>query len=228
LVNKGSNVFRLTKCYRTDTYDLFDAFENIRKGIFPKSSTHFQIHFAQNDKDINSIVGKLISCVNIDTTQFIAWQNKDVYKLNQWVQSQLIKKQKIGPAQFKGYYEGDRVVYTGENNKHECTNAMIGQVVKVTSRSMTINWDGKKESVYSDSTVDVSLAYCITVHKSQGSEYNNVVVPCYDVDKMMACLDRRWLYTAVTRAKQHISVIATQNIKEFVAEPLRNIPLHCI
>ena len=52
---------------------------------------------------------------------------------------------------------------------------------------------------------NVILAYAMTCHKSQGSEYRNVVVLCHSANRRM--LSREWLYTAVTRAKERVILL---------------------
>ena len=230
LVERGVNVNKLTKCYRVDAPDLFQAYDSIRKGVLPPSSEHFKAQILPDDKAINSAIGKIINKLSPDDilqrrVQFIAWQNKDVYKINMWIQAGLLKSQHVGPAQHKGYYLNDRVVYMGDN-KDSCTNAMTGRVIKVEPKSMTVRWDDTNGTTpFTSDTKDLALAYCMTVHKSQGSEYEQVIVPCYEAEKMASCLDRRWLYTAVTRAKEQVTMIATQHIKEFLAEPVRRLPI---
>lgn len=226
LVSRNHNVNRLTKCYRVDKPDLFEAYERLRSGKLPKSTDNVKFMLCADDKTINSEVGKIInSASRVDFPQFIAWQNKDVYKINKWVQAAFVKAKLVGPESFKDFCKNDRVVYVGENST-SCTNATIGQVIGCSAKGLVVKWETGVESPYNAATIrDVSLAYCITVHKSQGSEYNNVVVPCYEVEKMMKCLDRRWLYTATTRAKQHVTVLATSEIKTFVAEPIQRMPL---
>ena len=58
---------------------------------------------------------------------------------------------------------------------------------------------------------DITLAYCLTVHKSQGSEYSAVILPLYESynPNMMT---RKLIYTAVTRAKKELFVIGDSNV----------------
>ena len=58
---------------------------------------------------------------------------------------------------------------------------------------------------------DITLAYCLTVHKSQGSEYSAVILPLYESynPNMMT---RNLIYTAVTRAKKELFVIGDSNV----------------
>lgn len=237
LVNKLTNENKaniLTKCYRTDKKDLFDAYESVRAGKFPRSSENVKVLSLSSDKEINSHVGKIIydycskdASALKDKVQFIAWQNKDVFKINGWVQSALLKHKKIGPESFRQYYVGDKVIYRGENTPL-VTNATIGKVSAVTSKSVTIVWDdqsGTTSTITNDKINTINLAYALTVHSLQGSECENVIIACFEVGKMKHCLDRRFLYTAISRGKESVTVLTTPDIEAFLFEPIKPLPL---
>jgi hypothetical protein len=211
-VNKQNNVVELVKCYRTDKPDLFKAYQSIRNGQLPITSENVNIIFCKDDKDINSKVGALIN--KESEKQFIAWQNKDVWKINKWIQDKHLKTGKIGPTFWKSFFKGDEIVYCGENTEL-ITNAMTGVVIDCLPKGLRIEWETNEVTII-DNENSIALKYCITVHKSQGSEYNEVVVPCYDASKMAKCLDRRWLYTAVTRGKNKVTIVCTESINELL------------
>ena len=64
---------------------------------------------------------------------------------------------------------------------------------------------------------ELELAYAITIHKSQGSEYPAVVIPILSGPKML--LNRNLLYTAVTRARKCVTVVGSE---ETLREMIRN------
>jgi hypothetical protein len=72
-----------------------------------------------------------------------------------------------------------------------------------------------------EGTVDLSdlkLAYCLTVHKAQGSGYERVCVLCLRMKGMLHLnCDRRWLYTAVSRAKDSLVVLCTPDAAALAA-----------
>ena len=96
-------------------------------------------------------------------------------------------------------------------------NGDIGYVTAIDLRdeSMTVSFD-EREAEYSFSALDqLELAYAITVHKSQGSEYGTVVIPVCDRSKML--MTRNLLYTAVTRAKEMVVAVGSEStVKEMV------------
>ena len=89
----------------------------------------------------------------------------------------------------------------------EVFNGDIGNIVKVNmeDRELTVKFDDR-EVVYDVTELDeLSLAYAVTIHKSQGSEYPIVVMPFTMSHFVM--LQRNLLYTGVTRAKKILVLV---------------------
>lgn len=75
---------------------------------------------------------------------------------------------------------------------------------------MTISFDDGKMVEYSFKNLDeLELAYAITIHKSQGSEYPAVVIPLLTGPRML--MNRNLLYTGVTRAKKCVTIVGDEN-----------------
>lgn len=78
------------------------------------------------------------------------------------------------------------------------------------SETMTISFDEGKKVEYSFKLLDeLELAYAVTIHKSQGSEYPAVVIPLLTGPRML--LNRNLLYTAVTRAKKCVTIVGNDD-----------------
>jgi exodeoxyribonuclease V alpha subunit len=106
------------------------------------------------------------------------------------------------------YRAGDKVMQTKNDYEREVYNGDIGVVVRVdeAEESMVVRFD-EREVEYEDAALDVlTLAYAISIHKSQGSEYPAVVVPLLTTHFVM--LSRNLVYTAVTRAKRLCVMVA--------------------
>lgn len=87
------------------------------------------------------------------------------------------------------------------------------------SEEVTVEFDDKRVARYPFSSLDeLELAYAITIHKSQGSEYPVVVMPILQGPPVL--FNRNLLYTAVTRAKQSVSIIGS---KSKVLDMIRNV-----
>lgn len=85
------------------------------------------------------------------------------------------------------------------------------------AETMTISFDEGKTVEYSYKTLDeLELAYAITIHKSQGSEYPAVIIPLLSGPRML--MNRNLLYTAVTRAKKCVTIVGNEEIFEMMVE----------
>ncbi len=76
--------------------------------------------------------------------------------------------------------------------------------------TLTVTFDDQKVVCYEFSQLDeLELAYAVTIHKSQGSEYPAVIIPLHSGPPML--LNRNLLYTAVTRAKQLVVIVGLED-----------------
>lgn len=110
--------------------------------------------------------------------------------------------------EYHGYRIGDKVIHTGNNDyTNFVMNGDSGIIVDGNENYLTVKfWDGK-EKVYPKSELkNLSLSYALTVHKAQGSEWQNVAV-VFDTASY-TLLSRYWLYTAITRAKDRCFLVA--------------------
>ncbi|MBX7105879.1 MAG: ATP-dependent RecD-like DNA helicase [Gemmataceae bacterium] len=105
---------------------------------------------------------------------------------------------------------GDKVIQTENNYQREVFNGDIGRVARVQpeDRELVVNFEGKDVSYDFDDLDELSLAYAITIHKSQGSEYPAVVVPLHTQHFLL--LRRNLLYTAITRGKKLVTVVGAR------------------
>lgn len=95
------------------------------------------------------------------------------------------------------------------------------------SGNMTVNYDGKKALYTPDLLKKLDLAYAVTVHKSQGSEYNAVIMPLTSISRNLQY--RNLLYTGVTRAKNILILIGTKKqVFEMVDNDRRTLRYSCI
>jgi exodeoxyribonuclease V alpha subunit len=106
--------------------------------------------------------------------------------------------------------EGDKVMQIRNNYDKDVFNGDIGRIVRIDrdEERTTVDFDGS-HVVYEYSELDeITLAYAISVHKSQGSEYPAVVMPILTQHYVM--LQRNLLYTAVTRGKRLVVLVGTK------------------
>ena len=105
---------------------------------------------------------------------------------------------------------GDKVMQVRNNYDYEVFNGDIGRITDVDTveRLVTITFPEKVVAYDMADLNELVLAYGITVHKSQGSEYPAIVIPLMAQHYMM--LQRNLLYTAITRAKELVLVVGTK------------------
>ena len=105
------------------------------------------------------------------------------------------------------YAPGDKVIQTINDYDKDTFNGDIGQVVQVDLEEgeVVVHFDGRAVTYDVAELDEVALAYAITVHKSQGSEYPAVVIPLATQHYPM--LARNLLYTGVTRGKRLVVLI---------------------
>lgn len=106
------------------------------------------------------------------------------------------------------YRAGDKVIQIRNNYDKEVFNGDIGRIASIESEpvKITVLFDGGRQVAYEPGELDeLQLAYAITIHKSQGSEFPCVVIPFAMAHFVM--LERSLIYTAVTRGKQLVVVV---------------------
>ena len=92
-------------------------------------------------------------------------------------------------------------------------NGDMGHIIFIdkSSNKLTVEMDDKRLIEYSLEDLDnLELAYAITIHKSQGSEFKSVIIPIFDGYKLLQT--RNLLYTAITRAKENIVLVGDKNV----------------
>jgi exodeoxyribonuclease V alpha subunit len=105
------------------------------------------------------------------------------------------------------YRVRDKVIQTENNYDKDVFNGDIGQIAEIdpVEREVTIRFD-QREVVYDYGELDeISLAYAITIHKAQGSEFPVVVTPLAMQQYML--LQRNLIYTGITRGKKLVVLI---------------------
>ena len=84
-------------------------------------------------------------------------------------------------------------------------NGDVGVISSVGSGMVTVNFDGRYIDYPLENINELNFAYATTIHKSQGSEYQTVIIPMLAAHKIL--LSRNLLYTAVTRAKKRVLLV---------------------
>lgn len=108
---------------------------------------------------------------------------------------------------------GDKVMQIRNNYEKDVFNGDIGRVIKIDGKNVTVAFPERPEGDYvtyaQGEVEELQLAYAMSVHKSQGSEYPYVILLMVQSHYIM--LQRNLLYTAVTRAKEKVLIVGSKN-----------------
>ena len=108
------------------------------------------------------------------------------------------------------YYKNDKIMVIKNNYDKGYFNGEVGTITAINKLGMEVKFeDGRELSILNSMLDEITLAYAITVHKSQGSEYQNVIIVLSDDSASL--LNKKILYTAVTRAKNKVVILNRNN-----------------
>jgi exodeoxyribonuclease V alpha subunit len=237
-VGAGSVLRDLIECNRFDVSELNEIFRqsadskiinvahNINEGNFDfnvKYSKDIKTDFyfiATNDDQetidkLNKSIDRLSNDYNIknDVQILTSIHNDSVgtKNVNQVMQEKLNTNQfTLSNERFK---MGDKVMQTVNNYDKSIYNGDSGEVVLINEFGMIIDFGNGFNVEYKPNEIaELSLSYCVTVHKAQGSEYPIVfiLIP----EDFNRVLDRSLLYTAITRAKAMCVIIGNKSVFE--------------
>jgi exodeoxyribonuclease V alpha subunit len=131
--------------------------------------------------------------------------------LNRELQSLLNPSGRELRAGDRVFREGDRVIQLRNNYDKDVFNGSIGRILAIDSDKARVSVafeDTRAEYDLSDLD-ELALAYAISVHKSQGSQYPAIVMPIHSSHYLM--LRRNLLYTAITRAERVCVLVGTRS-----------------
>lgn len=164
----------------------------------------------------------------LEDIQIICWTRKGplgTYELNIALQEALNpsvpgkREKKVGARYFR---EGDKVMQVRNNydliwsrdgrDGSGIFNGDIGKIrmINMQGEYLLIDFDDRTCEYDFSLLEDLELAYAITTHKSQGSEYRFVLIPSFEAAPPL--MTRNLLYTAVTRAKEMVCIVGNPNI----------------
>ena len=237
----------LTQIYRQseDSLIIVNAHE-INNGKIPKLDNRSRDFFFErrenNDEVLKSIIDMCVTRIprflNVDSSniQVLAPMKSGIVgidNINKCLQEQInppsLSKFEIETDKVI-YRKGDRVMQTSNNYERSWErdgefgsgvfNGDIGIITDVNLQTSEVEIsfeDGRVARYIKADLGEITLSYAITIHKSQGSEFDVVVVPVVSGPPML--LTRNLLYTAVTRAKKMVVLIGT---KQCVARMVNN------
>lgn len=237
----------LTQIYRQseDSFIIVNA-HDINNGRMPNLTNKSRDFFFENKDNNEEVLQSIIDMcctripkfLNIDSSniQVLAPMKSGVVgidNINKCLQ------EKLNPSSLSKFeIESDKVIYRKGDRVMQITNNYerswlkdgvfgagvfngdIGviQDIDINTNEITIMFeDGRVSRYIKNDLSEITLSYAITIHKSQGSEFDVVIIPIISGPPML--LTRNLLYTAVTRAKKMVVLIGT---KQCVARMVHN------
>ena len=125
-------------------------------------------------------------------------------------------KERLNPAGGRralgGFHEGDRVVSTRNDAELDVANGDIGEVASInhSERTLTVSFPQGSATFDGERAEHLAPAWCLTVHKAQGSEWSVVVLVLDGAHRAM--LWRELVYTAVTRARDGLLLVGDASL----------------
>ncbi|MCY4061497.1 MAG: ATP-dependent RecD-like DNA helicase [Chloroflexi bacterium] len=222
-----AQVTRLDQIFRQDDAShIVSNAHRINQGLHPITDNQSSDFFFFNVSDPEAVADMMVDIVKrrvperwdldpVRDIQVIAPMYRGaagVNNLNSRLQGELngdfrVAEVKLGARLFR---VGDKVMQTRNNYDKDVFNGDIGFIDSINDddNSLEVVIDGSY-IVYDYSEMDDLMhAYCISTHRSQGSEYPAVVMPILTQQYLM--LQRNLLYTAITRAKELVILVGTR------------------
>jgi exodeoxyribonuclease V alpha subunit len=226
LIDSGAaRVVRLTEVFRQAAHSkIITAAHQINQGQMPDLPEGESDFYFIDRKDPEAIAKTLMEVMRqriparfqldpIRDIQLLSPMNRGslgVYELNAQLQDLLNPLPPGGPEIERfgwKFRPGDKVIQTENNYDKEVFNGDIGQIARLDleEQELIVRYD-QREVAYSFGELDeLSLAYAITIHKAQGSEFPAVVMPLATQHYLL--LQRNLVYTGITRGKKLVVLI---------------------
>lgn len=107
-------------------------------------------------------------------------------------------------------FVGSRVMQTKNDYSIDRFNGEVGKVIRITSDNLVIAYDDSVTEYDGETAINLQLAYATTIHKSQGSEFDYVIVVLHS-RQPKTLLTRQLLYTAITRARKGLYIVGDEH-----------------
>ncbi|WP_151620570.1 SF1B family DNA helicase RecD2 [Streptococcus intermedius] len=230
---------KLEKIYRQgEDSTIVTLASQIQKGTLPidfiekkADRSYFEVRSKQIPQMIERIVEVAIrSGIPAQDVQVLAPMYRGqagIDHINQLMQdliNPVVKEQLIFEATDGQYRQGDRVIHLVNDAESNVFNGDLGYITDLLPAKyadskqdeLTINFDGN-EIVYQRSEwYKIRLAYAMSIHKSQGSEFPVVILPITSSSHRM--LQRNLIYTAITRAKSKLILLGEKSAFAFAVQ----------
>ncbi len=240
LINSGIfKVVTLNKIFRQAVKSrIVTNAHKIIRGEFPdllppKGDVCQDFYFVA-EEDPGKAVNKIITlCVDRIPRQFGFHPLEDVQVLAPMHRGEVgvanlnkLLQQRLNPEKFeikkgyRGFRVNDKVMQIINNYEKDVYNGDIGRIITIDheEQSLIVDFEGREVQYDFNQLDELVLAYAISIHKSQGSEYKAVVIPL--MTQHYVLLQRNLIYTAITRGEKLVVIVGS---KKALAIAIRNV-----
>lgn len=224
----GSDVIALAHAIKEGSVDLKDYENDV--AFFPCSEYEIKKNV------LNVVNGAIEKGYSIDDIQVLSPMyggSAGIDVLNNALQEYFNPAKKGTKEIHVGYTvfrEGDKILQLKNQPDNDVYNGDIGRLVEIIDAkeaddhktTLIVDFEGNFVEYNQDLWMNITLAYCISVHKSQGSEYPIVIMPFTRAHIRM--LQRKLVYTAVTRARKALVLLGDQNAFQHGIETIDHHP----
>lgn len=214
---ESSGIVKMAHEIRNDTLNSFDIFDqykdihfmdcaNVQVLSFTKKIVEKALSEGYNNQEIQVLAPMYQGVAGIDALNEML---QDVMN----PKSEFHQEIRVGQRVFR---EGDKVLQLKNRVDDNVFNGDIGTLVEIRlkdnvetlSDTMVVDFDGTFVEYPANDFNSITLAYCMSIHKSQGSEFKIVILPVLNDYYVM--LQKKLLYTGITRAKQSLFLLGNR------------------
>ncbi|KIC77792.1 ATP-dependent RecD-like DNA helicase [Streptococcus constellatus] len=230
---------KLEKIYRQgEDSTIVTLASQIQKGVLPPDFTEKKAdrsYFEARSEHIPQMIERIVeaairSGIPAQDVQVLAPMYRGqagidhINKLMQDLINPVVKEQLVFEATDGQYRQGDRVIHLVNDAESNVFNGDLGYITdllpaKYTDSKqdeLTINFDGNEIIYQRSEWYKIRLAYAMSIHKSQGSEFPVVILPITSSSHRM--LQRNLIYTAITRAKSKLILLGEKSAFAFAVQ----------
>lgn len=221
-------MYRLKKIYRqiNDSSIIDNAYEILNGGLKIKKDSSFKIYeyesLKEAAKDIIQEFYKFKEIGELNNTLILTPTNVGTggtFALNKIIANEINEDaEAIFTHRGITFHLNDRVIFHKNNYEKDYYNGDMGVITEILKNGFFVQVQKKNIRVTGEILNDVTLAYSISIHKSQGSEANNVLILLPDTN--LGILNRKLLFTAITRAKKFVKIVY---VNDSLFESVHNI-----
>lgn len=217
----GNGIINLAYAIQTNTLDQinFEQLKNV-KSFFDFDNENalglLKQDFAHNLELINqnSFNYQIISPIYAGTLGIENINTEIQVEFN----TNILDKDKLYDCGRYRYTVGDKVMFLKNDRELDLTNGEVGIIENIKLKNNRLDYaevnfgDNKVITLLSSNFDSIALAYACSVHKTQGSEYKHVVFALEDNGKSSFFLNKKLIYTAITRAKDELVLIGDKQL----------------